>query len=222
MVADGVAGTPEASLTMPNKLIAFVGLLYLPFLSGCVCPYCAIPKLDYTPSVKLESEPDEVHAFRVDISRSNGSMSVFREGAASESLEELRVNDANEVPAQIKPSVRYELVVIGIALNYLSYTTHSVALRLYRPGYELVEVRSWERGDQIEWRAAPGLRAQEIALDSLFPIGSLERGSESRAHRKALIFGACEYERLATNADSKADQTRLIGEANELREVADR
>src|SRR6516225_2722247 len=116
---------------MPNKLIAFVGLLYLPFLSGCVCPYCAIPKLDYTPSVKLESEPDEVHAFRVDISRSNGSMSVFREGAASESLEELRVNDANEVPAQIKPSVRYGLVVIGIALNYLSYTTHSVALRLY-------------------------------------------------------------------------------------------
>ena len=207
---------------MPSKLIPFAGLLCLPVLAGCVCPYCAIPKLDYTPRVNLESEPDDVHAFRVDITRYTGSMSVFREAPASESLEELRVNDANEVHAQIKPSVRYGLVVIGIALNYLSYTTHSVALRLYRPGYELVEVRSWERGDQIEWRAAPGLSAQEIELDCLFPFWSLEPGSESRAHRKALIFGASEYERLATNADSKADQTRLIGEANELRELADR
>jgi hypothetical protein len=194
-------------------------LLCLPFLSGCLFPYCAYPTIDYTPAVKLDAPPGEVHAFRVDITRPTADMSVFV-GPVFERLSELPATNTDEVPAQVKPSVSYGFVVIGIALNYLTHTSHSVALRLYRPGYELVEIKSWQRMNRVAWKPIQDAAAQEQTLDLLLPAERLEPGSVSLAHREALLFGASEYERLASDARSEDLRARLTARATVLRSRA--
>lgn len=204
---------------MKQMLLSAVCLLCLPFLGGCVLPYCAYPTLDYTPSVKLERTTDQVRAFRVDIDRPTADMSVFV-GPVYERLSEVPVTDTDDIPAQVRPSLSYGLVVLGIALNYLTHTSHSVALRIYRPGYELVEVKSWEAVNKVVWRLAPDLAGQQHALDALLPLGRLEPGSPSAAHREILLFGASEYERLASMAQSQDHQAGLRAKARQLRDRA--
>jgi hypothetical protein len=204
---------------MPRVLPLALTLLLLAFIAGCIFPYCAYPTLGYTPSVQLDTPPDVVHAFRVDITRARADLGVFQfypyHGA--ECLTEVPVTNTDEVPAQIKPAVSYGLVVIGIALNFFTHTGHSLALRLYRPGYELVEIHSWELVNRVAWRPAPDIKAQEKALDTLFPFARLEPGSKSPAHKKALLFGAAEYERLAAATHEESDRTRLTKQATSLR-----
>jgi hypothetical protein len=169
--------------------------------------------------VKLDSATGEVRAFRIDITKPTADMSVFV-GPVYERLSEIPATNTDEIPAQIKPSVTYGFVVIGIALNYLTHTSHSMALRLYRPGYELVEVKPWERVNRVAWKSAPDLEVQEKTLDTLLPLGRLEPGSKSAAHRDALLFGAAEYERLAATAQAEDQRTRLTSKAGKLRERA--
>ena len=187
---------------------------------GCMFPYCAYPALDYTPQVKIDAPPAQVRAFRVDISKPTGDMSLFR-GPIFEYLSEIPVTNTDEIPAQIRPSVSYGFVVIGVALNYLTHTSYSVALRVYRPGYELVEIRSWEQVNRVVWKAVSDIDAQEKALDGLFIPDRLERGSKWVAHRAALTFGAGEYDRLAGAAESVEQRARLAKKAATLRERAE-
>jgi hypothetical protein len=201
---------------MQRAILPTVCLLCLPFLSGCVFPYCAFPKLDYTPAVKLDAQPDEVRAFRVDSIMPSADLDVFA-GPVYDRLSEIPVTNTDEVPGQLKPSVTYGFVVVGIALNFLTYTDHSVAVRLYRPGFDLVEIKSWERAHRVAWKPAPDLDAQEKALDGLLPFGGLEPGSGSAAHKDALLFGAAEYERLAAGASSPEQRERLAAKASKLR-----
>jgi hypothetical protein len=194
-------------------------LLCLPYAAGCILPYCAYPKLDYTPPVELGTQAGDVRAFRIDITKPTADMSVFV-GPVYERLTELPVTNTDEVAAQLKPSVTYGFVVIGIALNYLTHTSHSVALRVYRPGFELVEIQSWGRAHRVAWNPAPDLDAQEKALDTLLPVCRLEAGSKAVPHRDALLFGATEYERLAPMASSAEQRQRLRDKADRLRDRA--
>lgn len=196
-------------------------LLCLFSLGGCIFPYCAYPTLDWTPRVKLDTSPSEVHAFRVDIIKATADLGVFVE-PGDESLSAIPVASTDEVPAQVKASVSYGFVVIGFALNFLTHTSHSVALRVYRPGYELVEIRSWERVNRVAWKPAGDLGAQEKAIDRLLPLDRLEAGSRSPAHREAILFGAAEYERLASVAQSQDDQARLATKAGKMRTRAEK
>ena len=204
---------------MPRFLFLAAVLFLLPFQGGCLFPYCVYPKLDVTPSVKLDAPPYEVHAFRVDISRPTGDMDVFV-GPVYERLSEVPASKTGEIPAQFKPSVTRGFVVIGGALNFLTYTSYSVALRLYRPGYELVEVHSWESVHRLPWKPAPDLETQEKSLEKLLPVKLLEPGGKSPGHRDALLFGAAEYDRLAKATRSEDQRTRLTTKANQLRELA--
>jgi hypothetical protein len=193
--------------------------LCLPCVGGCVFPYCAYPKFDYIPAVKCDTPPGAIRAFRVDISKPTGDLSVFV-GPVYERLSELPVTNTDEVAAQVKPSLTYGFVVVGVALNYLTHTSHSIALRVYRPGYELVEIKSWELTHRVAWRPAPDLDAQEKVLDRLLPVGLLETGSVAATHQDVLLFGAAEYERLAAVTSSPEQQGRLVEKAKQLRERA--
>ncbi len=194
-------------------------LLCLSSLTGCLLPYCAYPTLDYTPAVKLDARRGEVRVFRVDINKPTADMSVF-DGPVYERFTELPVSNTDEAPAQVKPSASYGFVVIGIALNYFTHTSHSLALRVYRPGYELVEIKSWEKVNRVIWKPSPDLDAQEKALDGLFPLDRLEAGSKSSAQRDAIDYGASEYERLATTAHTPDQRARLAEKAVEFRNRA--
>jgi hypothetical protein len=203
--------------------LLLTSLLLVPLLGGCVFPYCAYPTLSHTPDVALGPEATGVRAFRVDIRKAGADLSPF-DGPEFTSLAELPVTLTNEVPSQTKPSVSYGLVVIGVALNYITHTSHDLALRLYRPGYATIEVKSWDRVNQVAWSRVTSLTEQEKAVGDLFPHGQeLAAGSVSAEHRQVLLFGAAEYERLAASAEAEGGdegRQRLLEKARDLRDLA--
>jgi hypothetical protein len=146
-------------------------MLILPFMGGCLFPYC-YPTLAYASGVKLDSPSSEVHAFRIDITKPTADMTVG--DPVYECLSEVPATNTDEIPAQIKPSMSYGFVVIGIALNYLIHTSHSVALRLYRPGYELVEVKSWERVNRVVWKSVPLLKHKKKPWIRCYRLAALK------------------------------------------------
>ncbi|MBI3864080.1 MAG: hypothetical protein HY290_19530 [Planctomycetia bacterium] len=188
----------------------------LPLLSGCVLPWCAYPTVSYTPRVNF-ANAGNVHAFRVDFTNATGDVSVFAPGPGTGRLSRVTGN-RDAVSAQIKPAVSYGFVVIGVALNYLTFTDHTMAVRLYRPGFELVEIKSWESGREVAWTSAADLAAQEKALDNLFD--QLDPDCKLRTHTECLEFGASEFERLSREAASAGDSQRLDAKARTLREFA--
>jgi hypothetical protein len=213
---------------MPSRIGWIAYLLCLSCLAGCL-PYCAGPSLSYTPAVEFAAPASEVHAFRVDITKEKVDLDVF----SKECLSEIPAQNTDEVPAQLRPGVTSGLVVFGVAVNYVTCTSHSLALRLYRPGYDLVEVASWQLNNRVTWHAAAHLAAQEEAVDSLFPLDRgdksmgqeshrLANGSASPAHRQALLFGASEYDRLEHLVESKDQLARLSRKAAALRDLAAR
>jgi hypothetical protein len=165
-------------------------------VGGCKIPY-AYPKLEHTPSVKLDSAPGEVHAFRVDRSRS-----IVDAGATvSESLREVPIRDANEIQAETKPSATYGIAVVGFALNYLIQRDHTVEVRLHRPGFESVVIRPWEHVDQVQWKPAVDFAAQEQALDGLLSLG---RDSErERARQLTSVSYRDDVEPLKSDAQAR-------------------
>jgi len=212
-----------------QRNLALTGcLLCLPFLGGCF-PYYAFPAVDYTPSVRVTAPAGEVRAFRADVTGKGvltfgGFIDVPPERlwkldeTTSLCLAELPLTDAEKVPAQVKPSMSYGYAIPILVVNALIHTRHSLALRLYRRGYELVEIDSWGSVKEVEWKPAGDLEDQVTALDRLL-TGYQETGPLSPAHRDALLFGAAEYERLAEEAQTTEQQRRLLYQANDLREV---
>jgi hypothetical protein len=209
--------------------------LLLPMLPGCLIPY-GFPQLDQTPLVSLGTEKEETHAFRVDVTREHVDIG----GTDRCVLSELTFTPGGWVLPQTKVSATYGIYVVGIVLNYPAYVSHSVGLILYRPGYELVELGSWEIPKQVAWKQAVDLKAQEQVLDHLFLMvkvdGKAKRqmfgygiyntelapGSENLEHQRALLFGAKEYDRLASTADPRDPnfgevQLRLKSKAERLR-----
>jgi hypothetical protein len=198
-------------------LIATV-VFTLPLL-GCMVPY-AYPKVDYTMPIKVECPGEEVHAFRVDITQHRTDVPARD---ATVCLTELPLNGGGEIPAQKKSSVTYGFYVFAVALDLPVETNHDVHVRVYRPGFELVEIASWQPPECVDWKRAPDLKTQAEVLHSL--VWMAEPGSASPANRAALLFAASEYERLAALAppDYGKDtlKSRLMDEARELRKRAD-
>jgi hypothetical protein len=227
-------------------LVRALALILLPTLPGCLIPY-GFPKIDQTPLLCLGEETEEVHAFRIDVTRDFVDIG----GSDQCTLSEVTFLPGRWVPPQTKISATYGHYVFGIALNYPVYTSHSLGLELYRPGYELVELDSWQFSREIVWKKADDLRAQEQALDRLFLMTAEDRankpasvnvlgrrlqywgmisaqlspGSESTDHRRVLLFGASEYERLRSSAKASGDEgeavrCRLESKAQDLRKLA--
>jgi hypothetical protein len=209
--------------------------LLLPILPGCLVPF-GFPKLDQTPLASLGTDTEEIHAFRVDVTRTYVDIG----GTDQCILSEVTFTPGGWVLPQTKVSVTYGMYVVGIVLNYPTYVSHAVGLKLYRPGYDLVELDSWEFPKQVAWKQAVNLEAQEQALDRLFLMVTedletkrhmfgfgmfksvLAPGSVSAEHQRALLFGAKEYDRLASTANphdstSRKVQQRLESKAEQLR-----
>jgi hypothetical protein len=118
--------------------------------------------------------------------------------------------------------------------------SRTVRVALYRPGYELVVVDSWDLFPKMTWKRGD----QVDALVQLFPVASLELeaaaprhprapllgapylapGSVSPEHRQALLFGAAEDERLAAICRGRKgapDWQALLDCAAQLRQLAE-
>ncbi len=211
-----------------KRPILLVFAIFLPLLGGCIFPYVG-PSIAYTPSVKLDVPREEVRAFRVDIASSrfipfrHDEITAMLSKSIAERLSEVPISYEDEVPGQMKASVQYGVVVVGL-FNGVRRDHDSVALRLYRPGYDLVEIGSWEGANRVEWKPAVDVSAQEKVIDRLFSDCfrySQAKGSGSPAHREALLFGASEYERLSKLPSSIVWQPEALEKkAKAMRDLA--
>jgi hypothetical protein len=218
-------------LLQQRVIHAFV-LVVLPTLPGCLLPF-AVPKVSQTPLLNLGPEADQIHVFRVD-----DTLDFVDIGGVDHlTYSEITSNSGWLLP-RTKLSATYGFYVYSV-LSYPCYISHSLGLKLYRPGYELVELDSWEQPGKIVWNEAPDLASQEKVLDKLFLMKPDERwddltsasdkclspGSASPEHQRVLLFAAAEYERLASRlvangTEEKNSRARLEAKASKLRELA--
>ncbi len=213
--------------------------------AGCIPIFWAYPTVSYVPGLELRDAAPEVFTVRVDIEDYRPNTIMLGGPSDRYVLRPVTIAPSGRVGSQAKLSLDHfnGKLVYGI-LPLVRHKSHTVCVRLYRPGYDLVEVRSLEWVGPICWRAASDLASRERAVDDLLAThatrGSDQCGSpeeqlilglvSGRAvpeHQQVLLFAATEYEKLADfeagdNQGLVAFQGRLRDKAARLRGLGDR
>jgi len=226
-----------------------VGLLLGPLLSGCFVPLgAAWPNVAVTPALQASASNDQVHAFRVAVREVDATIEFHEPGEYV--LREVPVFAGGWVSPQADVGCDYGWYWNCIALSYWKLKQHTVMVRLYRPGCQTVEVGAWDLPHEVKWTGVADLAGQEKAVDDLVCPGTadfwqdvlgqegggaarhgvvfrcLAAGSKSPEHRKALLFAASEYKRLAKAAPpdptSRAIAERMEKKAAFLGELAEK
>ncbi len=185
-------------------------------------PY-AVPHVEHIPALKVESEPAEVHAFRVETLQGYTNSAVWQTYYGHCSLRELPLPQNGRLPAQTEvvlatgtiPLVLPGWCGCGGACEY-----RSILVRLYRRGYETIEV---EPGDKrkLVWRKVSDVLDRERAIDQLlgstdltWPLkpdltGLIRLHAGNKDHNKVLRFAAGEYDMLALDLPQDAQSIEL-------------
>src|SRR5262245_42928426 len=224
----------------PWNRVTGVLFIFTPLCAGCLGAY-AYPTAAVVPPVGLEkSTADTVHAFRVEILDTSGSIEFS--GSDEYVFREVPVDSRGRLPAQGMVGFGRGWWALLISLNYTQRVHPTLRVRLYRPGYETVELKPWQRPGQIKWKPATTPEAREPAVDDLIATRETneyykiapeawknERADYALAaptkdgQRAALLFVAGEYERLVSDASARGDKhsaERLIEKARQLRTLA--
>ena len=164
------------------------------FATGCLVPYCVCPCVNFVPAAHVASSDDSVYAFRIDTREAT----PYFPGPLQQThqLTQIPIDTGGDVPAQLRLSCTRGFLAFFVALNYCTWHQDTISVRLYRPGYEIVELKSWALFHEIQWKPAETIEAQSKAIDDLV-AGELELGGVAKEHREALLFAAKEYKRLA-------------------------
>jgi hypothetical protein len=224
------------------------GVLCIPCLgsAGCIQVPFYVPEFTSVPSVNPGCSPkDDLHAFRVDVTqrvdvKEGPGPEHARHGENFENFELTKVQPASggATPQQVGVNASFGWCYVGFWNYCTSFTSHSIALRLYRAGFETIELKPGQPTSELQWQPATTLAAQEKAVDDLLGVSPLERvdpkastqqrrlesGTKSAAHRDALLFAAGEYERISRTVSPDLQEpearARLIDKANRLRAMA--
>jgi hypothetical protein len=230
---------------VPRWTALVVPLLLCPLLTGCFVPIgYAYPTISHVASVQVEQAQGEVRAFRVDITDKQNCLGGFTPNCFNCGdddryvLTALPLSQDGYVPAQTKVALDYSWIWNCVWI-YSGQTHHSVKVRLYRPGWQTVEIRSGEKSGRVVWRKAEDLEAQEKAVDDLLSTWETDwrfshdteqpprestdvfchvaPGSASAAHRQVLQFAASEYDRLALllQFNGANQEARQLNSANQ-------
>jgi hypothetical protein len=214
------------------RFVSFALPLGLLCLAGCLLPY-AYPNLSYVPGCELSTQMPDCHVFRVDVAAHE--VDVGENGEYT--LVEIPRRSDGSFPPQFGLSVDYGFYVAGIAVNYNVGWLHSTRVRLYRPGYQLIEQAPWDLTNKVQWQPATNWIEQEKAIDELIRCPAVseseiairkhhneeapKRGSPTASDiispKAAFLFTAAEYERVATLAPTPEDAARLRNKAKKLR-----
>jgi hypothetical protein len=229
-------------------LPACVSLVCLALPACMDVPVC-IPEMSYVAPVDLGKAATEVHAFRVDVTEKtvvniDDNFKSAGGGVSYYELTPMPLSTRGTTSLQWDVSWAYGWRTVGFWDYWPSLTTHSVAVRLYRRGYQAAELRPGEDGPD-DWTKATDLAAEEKAVDDLLGVSplqstsplkpvkgigvhsppALELGTKSAGHRKALLFAASEYEWLAhqlseSDAEDRDIRSRLLDKAHRLQDLA--
>jgi hypothetical protein len=212
---------------------------------GCIPVGYAYPTVAFVPGVRVGAPADEVHAFRLDVADDQNCIDFAHREHDRYVICPLSSSLGDRLWPQMKVAVDYGWIWNCIALIYDGHTHHTLLVRLYRPGFQTIEVQSWQKGGEAKWVEAASLEAQEKAIDDLLStwgtdsqqllgraaraskdapqdsavFHSLAAGATSKGHRQVLLFAASEYERLKSAAD-QAMRSRLEEKTQTLRRLA--
>jgi hypothetical protein len=205
------------------RFTALAILLTCPWLSGCFVGGYAYPSVQVIPRTKVGPEvADEVHAFRVDILDNCGSVEMC--SSDDYLFREVGLNSRGDVPCLASAKLGIGWWSALPRLSYRQRLHPTMRLRLYRPGYETVEVKPWRWRREVEWKAAATPEAREKSVDDLIstretndiykisPEAWQHSGVDyslgmpkTEAQRAALQFVAGEYARLGTAARAQGN-----------------
>jgi hypothetical protein len=203
--------------------------LYLPFLllpvSGCV-PF-VYPTTSLTPLVSPGEDVGEVYAFRVDTAKTRFFGHHLGIDSDEHTLTPISAsNDLGVFPQGWIGLAWGGFYGIGSWAGGWA-NTHTVSVRLYRPGYELVEVHSWDFFPRVVWKETATPEDAMRELDRLLEtrrIGAAGEKSNAAPGREVLLWAAREYERLAhkkcANPPGPALFEELQAKARKCRELA--
>ena len=194
----------------------FFAVALLPLCTGCL--YYAYPTISHTPELAVANPDGSVHAFRVDIDRTERKPLPT---ATQYTLSSITVDSRGLIPSQLE--VAHASGVLN-PLNVIEGGQHersqyTMLIRLYKPGSRTIEVKAWEKSRELPWIPAAELTAQEKAIDDLLAVPSfadapakgtwwemkddksppfgLQPGANASNQRQSLLFAANEYQRLA-------------------------
>lgn len=171
-----------------------------------------------------------IHVFRLDVTEDSTRQGQYE-------LRMLPMTRKGYVSGQEKTSIDHGFYWNCFGNTYAKKVRHTIRVRMYQRGYELIDIRSWQSNQPIQWKEIFGNRAQERAIDALLaPIESSSRpeqegerfahlkpGSVSPRHRDALLFAAAEYENLATTMEAVGEEegacARCRAKAKDLRKL---
>jgi hypothetical protein len=131
----------------------------------------AYPTLAHVDSVNPGSIND-IHAFRVDVIQNTGEFKVptCRD---EYTLSCIPLSGQGPVPAQFAVYFDYGVVVWPLMWEHCHRT---IKLRLYRSGWETVQLESWASTSSIKWQRAQDLLAREKAIDAIVKCDDPGRG----------------------------------------------
>ena len=107
--------------------------------AGCL-PY-VYPKLSCIPSTELGLEVSDVHAFRVDAEM---NLALWSSGCEYR-LTEITPRSDGTLPSQLRVTIEYEVAHLDHFYYFSRGRVHETLVRLYRPGYRLIELRPGTR-----------------------------------------------------------------------------
>lgn len=225
-----------------RRLCGLFGLL----LAGCMPIGYAYPTIAYVRPASVGPVRDEVRAFRVDVVDDDNCVVLPEKDHYR--LTQLPLHRDGSFDPQVKVAVTYGWLWNCVAFIYDSSRHHTILVRLYRPGYQTLEMQSWRKEGALQWTPAPTVQDREQAIDDLVSTWKtsperlqneyavqgfvpprdpvvfhyLAPGSTSAEHRSALRFAAGEYELLLSDSGDAKQRERLAEKAKALRKLAER
>jgi hypothetical protein len=200
--------------------------------AGCVVPY-AYPKVSYIPPVDSDLHAPGSYAFRVDATAKHVDIGE----TAEFTLTPIGMAVGGPIPPQLDITLESGTLVWG-PVTYTAGRAHTTRVRLYRPGYQLIELAGLEVGRPVRWESAADWSAQERAVDDLITCPAVSDGGavQSRKRKPAtgtdtppalprnsagiLNYASLEYERVAALA-TPDDADRLREKARKVRQAID-
>jgi len=194
--------------------------------TGCIIPY-AYPKLSYVPGCNPTGpKTTDIHAFRVDVNADCADFSTTGEYT----LTEITPRSDGSIPLQARLTVERGVYLIGPLTSNIG-RFHSTGVRLYSPGWKLIELNSGDPAAPIRWQLAENWSAREKAIDDLLHPPALHRGDldvggplpklagSTEAAKRPFVFAAAEYEQIAASVSDPAETARLRDKARLLIEI---
>src|SRR5262245_13640080 len=111
---------------------------------GCIPVGYAYPTVAFVPGVRVGAPAEEVHAFRLDVADDQNGLEFADREHDRYILHSISPAFGDRLGPQMKAAVDYGWIWHCIAISYGGHTHHTLLVRLYRPGFQTIEVRPWQ------------------------------------------------------------------------------